>query len=95
MRPLAVVLAILFGLVALPAAAQTAPASAASPAPAQPSSSAARVTRVEIDEDVIEASPLGPKDTIVNTHKQHAFRSLIHVRQSFAPELLASAGQLF
>ena len=49
---------------------------------------------MEIEADVIEASPLGPKDVIVNTHKTHTFRSLIRVRQSFAPELLQSAGQL-
>ena len=53
-----------------------------------------RRTIIDMDADIIEASPLGPKDTVVLAHPRPGFRSLIQVRASFARELLASEAQL-
>ncbi|HEY4223781.1 MAG TPA: hypothetical protein VGO62_20635 [Myxococcota bacterium] len=68
-------------------AAQVAPA----PPPVQ---RATRVTHIVVDDDVIEASPARQADTFVARPRPHAHRSLILVRTSFAPELLASAAEL-
>jgi hypothetical protein len=64
-----------------------------SPAPPSP---AERRQVIDVgDPDVIEASPLGPPDHVVNMSPHHrGFRSLIRVRQSFARELLSSEAQL-
>jgi hypothetical protein len=53
-----------------------------------------RRTVINLDEDIIEASPLGPKDVVVHAPPKSKFRSLIKVRSSFEQELLASVGSL-
>ena len=56
---------------------------------------ARRTTIVVGDDDVIEASPYGPKDHVVEApQKRRAFWSLIHMRTSFAREMLQSAAQV-
>jgi hypothetical protein len=53
-----------------------------------------RRTEIKMDDDVIEASPLGPKDVVVLAPPKTRFRSLIKVRTSFEHELLASVGSI-
>src|SRR4051794_14674487 len=55
-----------------------------------------RTSEIVVGEpDLIEASPLGPKDNVFEApQKRRAFRNLIQMRTSFAHELLDSVAQV-
>lgn len=71
---------------------------AAQPAPAgttSPGASTARVTEIEFrDGDVIDGTHQRPEEALTLGHVRSQRPSLVAVRQSFRPELLASADAL-
>ena len=73
---------------AMPALAQKAPAAPTRVTPVAP-------VVFNMDEDLIEGVVLTAPDVpVVGARARPAFRNLIQVRSSFAPELLASASKL-
>lgn len=67
----------------------------AAPAVAQTATAGARPPVVlNMDEDIIEGVTFGPQDTVIRERPKPTHKSLIQIRKSFAPELLASVAKI-